>query len=156
MPWRNIDVSLRPGIRDARHQSFSASTKPSQTRHARPKSTDFFARKPDSKFIIHQSPLNPPDRATTISRLITQSITCSGERCLKKWTLLMATFVCRRWIGKQFWPDIDPLRLWCSVGVVNGMPRAGSHYNLGTSCGPDKIGSRAGSGPRAVSCTWLL
>ena len=35
------------------------------------------------------------------------------------------------------------------------MPRAGSHYNLGTSRGPDKIGSRAGPGPRAVSCTWL-
>ena len=41
-------------------------------------------------------------------------------------------------------------------GVVNGMPRAGSHYNLGTSRGPDKIGSRAGPGPRAVSCTWLV
>ena len=36
------------------------------------------------------------------------------------------------------------------------MPRAGSHYNLGTSRGPDKIGSRAGPGPRAVSCTWLV
>ena len=35
------------------------------------------------------------------------------------------------------------------------MPRAGLHYNLGTSRGPDKIGSRAGPGPRAVSCTWL-
>ena len=35
------------------------------------------------------------------------------------------------------------------------MPRAGSHCNLGTSRGPDKIGSRAGPGPRAVSCTWL-
>ena len=35
------------------------------------------------------------------------------------------------------------------------MPRAGFHYNLGTSRGPDKIGSRAGPGPRAVSCTWL-
>ena len=48
--------------------------------------------------------------------------------------------------------------LYCvgpSVGLVNGMPRAGSHYNLGTSRGPDKIGSRAGPGPRAVSCTWL-
>ena len=56
---------------------------------------------------------------------------------------------------KQFWPDIDPLCLWCSAGVVNGMPRAGLHYNLGTSRGPDKIGSRAGPGPRAVSCTWL-
>ena len=36
------------------------------------------------------------------------------------------------------------------------MPRAGSHYNLGTSRGPDKIESRAGPGPRAASCTWLL
>ena len=45
--------------------------------------------------------------------------------------------------------------LWCSVGVVDGLPRAGSHYNLGTSRGPDKIGSRAGPGPRAASCTWL-
>ena len=46
--------------------------------------------------------------------------------------------------------------LWCSVGVVDGLPRAGSHYNLGTSRGPDKIGSRAGPGPRAASCTWLV
>ena len=46
--------------------------------------------------------------------------------------------------------------LWCSVRVVDDMPRAGSHYNLGTSRGPDKIGSRAGPGPRAASCTWLL
>ena len=38
--------------------------------------------------------------------------------------------------------------LWCSVRVVDGLPRAGSHYNLGTSRGPDKIGSRAGPGPR--------
>ena len=45
------------------------------------------------------------------------------------------------------WPDIDPLCLWCSVGVVDGMQRAVSHYNLGTSRGPDKIGSRAGPGP---------
>ena len=49
-----------------------------------------------------------------------------------------------------------PLCLWCSAGVVYGMPRAGSHYNLGTSRGSDKIGSRAGPDPRAVSCTWLL
>ena len=45
--------------------------------------------------------------------------------------------------------------------VVDDMPRAGSHYNVGPSRGPDKIGSRAGltragPGPRAVSCTWLL
>ena len=32
-----------------------------------------------------------------------------------------------------------------SVGVVNGVPRAGFHYNLGTSRGPEKIGSRAAS-----------
>ena len=69
-----------------------------------------------------------------------------------KWTLLM-TSVFRRWRGKQLRPDRD--RLWCTVGLVDGMPRAGSHYNLGTSRGPDKIGSRAGPGPRAVSCTWL-
>ena len=43
--------------------------------------------------------------------------------------------------GKQLRPDRD--RLWCTVGLVDGMPRAGSHYNLGTSRGPDKIGSRA-------------
>ena len=42
------------------------------------------------------------------------------------------------------------------AGVVDDMPRAGSHYNLGPSRGPDKIGSRAGPGPRAVSCTWLV
>ena len=46
--------------------------------------------------------------------------------------------------------------LWCSVRVVDDMPRAGSHYNLGTSRGPDKIGSPAGPGPRAASCTWLI
>ena len=53
-------------------------------------------------------------------------------------------------LGLYFRPVQDT-----SVGVVIGMPRAGSHYNLGTSRGPDKIGSRAGPGPRAVSCTWL-
>ena len=150
--WRNVDVSLRPVIRDARHQSFSASTQPSQTRHARPKRTDFLRENQTTTSATTIS-LNPPDRATTISRLITQSIVVR-ERCWKKWTLLM-TFVFRQWIGKQFWPDIDPLCLWCSAGVVSGMPRAGLHYNLGTSRGPDKIGSQAGSGPRAVSCTWL-
>ena len=53
--------------------------------------------------------------------------------------------------GQQLRPD--------GVGMVDGnhgTPRAGSHYNLGTSRGPDKIGSRAGPGPRAVSCTWLI
>ena len=39
--------------------------------------------------------------------------------------------------------------------TVDGMPQAGSHYNFGTSRGPDKIGSRAAPGPRAASCTWL-
>ena len=64
------------------------------------------------------------------------------------------TFFFSRWSGKQLRPDIDPLR--CSVGVVDGMPRAGSRNHLGTSRGPDKIESRAGLGPRAVSCTWLM
>ena len=35
------DILICAGIRDARHQSFSASTQPSQTRHARTKRTDF-------------------------------------------------------------------------------------------------------------------
>ena len=43
----NIDQSICPRIRDARHQSFSASTQPSQTRHARSKRT-FYGRKTDS------------------------------------------------------------------------------------------------------------
>ena len=39
--------------------------------------------------------------------------------------------------------------VWCSVGVVDGLPRAGSHYNLGgTYRGPDKIWS--------APCTWLI
>ena len=50
---------------------------------------------------------------------------------------------------------IKQIRRDNAVGLVDGMPRADSHYNLGTSHGPDKIGSRAGPGPRAVSCTWL-
>ena len=33
------------------------------------------------------------------------------------------------------------------------MPRAGSHYNFGTSRGPDKIGSRAGQN-RVAGRTW--
>ena len=48
------------------------------------------------------------------------------------------------------WTPLDPPLY--GVGVVNGMPRAGLHYNLGTARGPDKIGSLAGPGPRAVSC----
>ena len=38
--------------------------------------------------------------------------------------------------------------LWCSVRVVDGLPRAGSHYNLGTSRGPDKnrVAGRTKSG----------
>ena len=58
------DILICPGIRDARHQPFSASTQPSQTRHARPKRTDFMGEKQTH---IGQSPLNPPDRTTTIS-----------------------------------------------------------------------------------------
>ena len=58
------DILICPGIRDARHQSCSASTQSSQTRHARPKRTDFMGEK---QIRIRQSPLNPPHRATTIS-----------------------------------------------------------------------------------------
>ena len=46
-------------LEDARHQSISASTQPSQTRYDRPKITYFMGEK--------HTPLNPPDRATTIS-----------------------------------------------------------------------------------------
>ena len=58
------DTRICPGIRDARHQYFSASTQPSQTRHARPKRTDFMGEKQNH---IRQFPLKPPDRVTTIS-----------------------------------------------------------------------------------------
>ena len=58
------DLLICPGIRDARHQLFSASTQPYQTRHARPKRTDFMGEKQTH---IRQSPLNPPGRTTTIS-----------------------------------------------------------------------------------------
>ena len=51
---------------------------------------------------------------------------------------------------------VNNLGLIHGVGMVDGMPLAGSHYNLGLSRGPDKIGSRAGPGPRAVRCTWLV
>ena len=73
----------------------------------------------------------------------------SRERCRKKWTLIW-----RLSLGDDVVNNVGPLS--CSVRVVDDMPRAGSHYNLGTSRGPDKIGSRAGPGPRAASCTWLL
>ena len=73
----------------------------------------------------------------------------SRERCRQKLTLLL-----RLSLGDEVVNNLGPL--WCSVVVVDGMPRAGSHYNLGTSRGPDKIGSRAGPGPRAASCTWLI
>ena len=94
--------------------------------------------------------LNAPDRATTISRLIVWS-NGMNDRQIYIYIIL--------WIANQY-PQFHrafkrPL-LGDSVGVVDGMPRAGSHYNLGMSRGPDNVGSRAGSGPRAVSCTWLL
>ena len=57
------DLLISPGIRDARHQYFSASTQPSQTRHARPKRTNFMG---ENQTRIRQSLVNPPDRSTTI------------------------------------------------------------------------------------------
>ena len=68
-------------------------------------------------------------------------------------SLLISIHTIHRAFKRALSKNIGPL--WCSVRVVDGMPRAGSHYNLGTSRGPDKIGSRAGLGPRAASCTWL-
>ena len=56
-------MSICPVIRDARHQSFSASTQPSQTRHARLKISDCLR---ENQTHVHQSALNPADRATTI------------------------------------------------------------------------------------------
>ena len=72
--YGSVHLSWNMTYCDARHQSFSASTQPSQTRHDRPKITDFMGEKqtplnpPDRATTIA---LNPPDRATTISRLIT-------------------------------------------------------------------------------------
>ena len=124
------DILICPRIRDARHQSCSASTQSSQTRHARPKRTDFMGEK---QIRIRQSPLNPPDCATTISRLITNGmngrqisanqyphnplIHCAFKRALsKKWTLLW-----RLSLGDDVVNNLGPL--WCSVRVVDDMPR---------------------------------
>ena len=71
------DILICPEIRDARHQSFSASTQSSQTRHARPKKMDFMGSySPPSKPSDHATTisLNPPDCATSISRLITNGM----------------------------------------------------------------------------------
>ena len=84
------------------------------------------------------------ERSTDISVLISiHTIHCAFKRALL-WRLSL---------GDDVVNNLGPI--WCSVRVVDDMPRAGSHYNLGTSRGPDKIGSRAGPGPRAASCTWL-
>ena len=115
---------------------------------------------------IRQSRLNPPDRATTISRLIKHGM---NDRQIGPYLCILR----HRHIANQYPQSIVHAREHCrnsrrssladevvglnnvGAGVVNDMPRAGSHYNLGPSRGPDKIGSRAGPGPRAVSCTWL-
>ena len=128
MLWRNTDLSMCPGIRDARHQSFSASPQPSQTQHDWPKR--FYGRKTDSSksgrshhYYLAKSTRSHHyhGRPTTISRLIIgmndrqvcianrypQSIVRSRECCRKKLTLFM-TFIFRRWSGKQLRPDIGP------------------------------------------------
>ncbi len=171
MLWRNTDLSICPGIRDARHQSFSASTQQTQTRHARPKRTDKAYRCWDihwrlatnikikiKKILwathIHQSPMKSARSRhyyhTKSAR--SRQYYFASDRLITKVNVVYDV-VLRRWSGKQLRPDIHPL--WCSVWVVDGMLRAGSHYNLGTSRGPDKIGSPAGLGPLAVTCTWL-
>ena len=88
------------------------------------------------------------ERSTDISLLISiHTIHRAVKRALSTKINVVMTFVFRRWSGKQLRPS----------RVVDGMPRPAGrfHYNLGTSRGPDKIGSRAGPGPRAASCTWL-
>ncbi len=91
------------------------------------------------------------ERSTDISVLISiHTIHCAFKRALSK----KITLLWRLSLGDEVVNNLGPL--WCSVRVVDGMPRAGSHYNLGTSRGPDKMVSRAGPGPRAASCTRLL
>ena len=86
-----------------------------------------------------------------IDNQYSQSIVGSREPCRnnKKKCCLRRTSFVDVWSTWQLRPDT-----WCRGG--RSMPRAGSHCNFGTSRGPDKIGSRAGPGPRAVSCTWLI
>ena len=54
----NEDILICPGIRDARHQSCSASTQSSQTRDARPKTQEdgFYGRKADSYSPVSSKP----------------------------------------------------------------------------------------------------
>ena len=89
---------------DARQQSFSASTQPSQTRHDRPKITDFMGEK--------QTPLNPPDRATTISRLITMERTIArynNKLCIAN--QYPQSIVCSRECGREKMNVADDVRL---------------------------------------------
>ena len=61
-----------------------------QTRHAKPKRTDVMGEKQTR---IRQSPLNPPDRATTFS--------LNPPDCATT-----MTFVFRRWSGQQLRPSM--------------------------------------------------
>ena len=128
--WRSVDVSLRPGIRDARHQSFSASTQPSQTRHARPKKQIFLRENQTHSYspVISKSARSCHYYLAKSARsrhyYLSSDHTIhrgSRERCWKKWTLLITFVFIRQWIGKQFWPDIDPLRhaTWYGLSVSN-------------------------------------
>ena len=68
---------------------------------------------------------------------VQESVVGKNERCL--WRSSLGDEVVNN-LGLIYRPSLS---LWCSEGVVDGMPRAVSHYNLGTSHGLDKIGSRA-------------
>ena len=81
------DLLISSGIRDIRHQSFSASTQPSQTRHARPKMMDFMGAS-DHKW---------KERSTDISLLISiHTIHRAFKRALSKKMNVVMTFVFRR------------------------------------------------------------
>ena len=82
-----------------------------------------------------------------------QSIVRSRERCRNSKNECCLK---RSSLGDRVINNLGLLHAVGNLGMVDGMPRAGSHYNLGTSRGPDKIGSHEGPGPRAVFCTWLV
>ena len=86
------DLSICPGIRDARHNFFSASTMPSQIRNDLPKITDFMGEK---QIHIHQSPLNPPDRTTTISSLLKNVMNAHTQSCQVEVVEFLESFPCK-------------------------------------------------------------
>ena len=69
-----------------------------------------------------------------------QSIERSRERCQNKKQLTLFKFLRCLSLGDEV---VNNLGMIYGIGMVDGMLRAGSNYNLGPSRWPDKIGSRA-------------